>query len=279
MTSAGVISGTPTLDGSFGFVVQVLDARRENGQQVLRHVRQPGGSACYHDGSPLPNATVNAPYTQTFTAIGGFPPYTWSLATGSLPSGLSLSSSGVLSGTPTQMGTVTFDVSVGDTDDHVATKTFTVTTAPPGPPSITTATLPGGTVNIAYSQTLAATGGTPPYNWGLSSGTLPPGLTITSGGVIQGTPTTAGNYTFLPAGHGQHGHQRDPAVGDRHQQHRILHYYRIALPDAFLNVPYSQQLAAGGGSGNYGWQLNSELCRRSLAFQRRTDLRNTHPRR
>ncbi len=57
--------------------------------------------------------------------------------------------------------------------------------------TITTASLPNGRVNAAYSQSLAATGGVQPYVWSLTSGTLPAGLTLSSGGVISGTPTTA----------------------------------------------------------------------------------------
>jgi uncharacterized repeat protein (TIGR03803 family) len=65
-------------------------------------------------------------------------------------------------------------------------------------PTITTTSLPNGEVGVAYSQTLAATGGTPPYsNWTVTSGSLPPGLTLTAAtGVISGTPTTATGSPF-----------------------------------------------------------------------------------
>ena len=61
---------------------------------------------------------------------------------------------------------------------------------------ITTTTLPAGTVGTAYSQALAATGGTTPYIWTIAAGTLPAGLTLSSAGVLGGTPTTAGSATF-----------------------------------------------------------------------------------
>ena len=70
-------------------------------------------------------------------------------------------------------------------------------TAPGSSPSVTTSSLPNGTVGVAYSQTLAATGGTTPYTWTIASGTLPAGLTLSSGGVISGTPTTAGGPTSV----------------------------------------------------------------------------------
>ena len=67
---------------------------------------------------------------------------------------------------------------------------------PPEPPEITTTTLPDGTVDESYSATLEATGGEAPYSWSLASGTLPAGLTLSSVGVVSGTPTTAQSRTF-----------------------------------------------------------------------------------
>jgi hypothetical protein len=61
---------------------------------------------------------------------------------------------------------------------------------------ITTTTLPSGTEHVPYSATLAAVGGTPPYTWSVVSGSLPPGLSLSTSGAITGTPTAAGNYTF-----------------------------------------------------------------------------------
>jgi Putative Ig domain len=66
----------------------------------------------------------------------------------------------------------------------------------PQPVCITTTTVPSGTQHVPYSATLAAVGGTAPYTWSLASGSLPPGLSISSSGTITGTPTTAGTFTF-----------------------------------------------------------------------------------
>ena len=147
--------------------------------------------------SSLPNGTVGAAYSQTLAATGGTTPYTWSIASGTLPAGLTLSSGGVISGTPTTAGgptSVTFKVT--DSASATATKPLSITINST-PPSITTSSLPNGTVGVAYSQTLAVTGGTTPYTWTIASGTLPAGLTLSSGGVISGTPTTAGGPTSV----------------------------------------------------------------------------------
>jgi thermitase len=69
-------------------------------------------------------------------------------------------------------------------------------TPPPSAPSISTASLPGGTVGTPYSASLAASGGTTPYTWSLASGTPPAGITLSSAGTLSGTPTTAGSATF-----------------------------------------------------------------------------------
>src|SRR5207247_10213424 len=67
----------------------------------------------------------------------------------------------------------------------------------PQPLVLTTTTLPNGTVNASYSVALAATGGVTPYTWSIIGGSLPAGLVLNSStGVISGTPTSAGSYTF-----------------------------------------------------------------------------------
>ncbi|MFT3990931.1 MAG: DUF3500 domain-containing protein [Luteolibacter sp.] len=81
--------------------------------------------------SPLPSGEVGADYSQTFTATGGTSPYTWALSSGSLPAGLSLSTAGTLSGTPTTEGTSSFSVQVTDSASATATKTFSITVTEP----------------------------------------------------------------------------------------------------------------------------------------------------
>src|SRR5712692_32748 len=144
----------------------------------------------------LPAGEQNVAYSATLASSGGTPPYTWTITLGTLPSGLSLNSStGVISGTPTGSGTSSFTVQVTDANSQTATKGLSITIAPL--PSITTTTLPAGEQNVAYSTTLAASGGTPPYTWTITLGTLPSGLSLNSGtGVISGTPTGSGTSSF-----------------------------------------------------------------------------------
>jgi type II secretory pathway component PulJ len=134
--------------------------------------------------------TVNRPYpTTTLTASGGDGNYIWSIT--GLPTGMTLdASTGVISGTPTAAGsyggTLTLNDLLGDTPLSVA-YTITINALP----SISTASpLPAGTRLNPYSTTVAGTGGTGPYSWSATG--LPAGLSISAGGVISGTPTTAG---------------------------------------------------------------------------------------
>jgi uncharacterized repeat protein (TIGR03803 family) len=147
----------------------------------------------------LASGMVGTGYLQTLGATGGIPPYTWSVAAGSLPPGLTLlPSTGAISGTPTTSGTDSFMVQVADsaTTPSKATATLSIKIVPQ-PPAVTTATLPNGLVNSAYSTTLEATNGVPPYTWSLSSGNLPAGLSLApSTGVISGTPTVAQTSSF-----------------------------------------------------------------------------------
>ncbi len=146
----------------------------------------------------LPDATVGGAYSQTLAASGGTTPYTWSRSSGTLPTGLTLGSSGIISGTPTATGTFSFTVKVTDSASTRASvsKTFSITVSSNVQPlSITTTALPNGTVGTAYSQNLAATGGLAPYSWSYN-GTLPAGILVTSAGLVTGTPTVAGSYSF-----------------------------------------------------------------------------------
>ena len=195
MSSTGTISGTPTAAGPYNFTVQVTDAKSNTGSRAYQGTVTP---QLVISTASLPNGSVGAAYNSTLTATGGTGPYTWSAGAwvggGALPTGLSLTSAGVLSGTPTAAGSFSFILQVTDSGGATATHTYTVSIS--SQLSITTSTLPNGTVGSGYSATLAATGGTAPYTWSIASGGLPAGLSLGTTGTISGTPTTAANYTF-----------------------------------------------------------------------------------
>ncbi len=145
-----------------------------------------------------PNAGVGTPYSFKLTATGGTGQYGWSLvsASGGLPVGLSLSPTGVISGTATTAGSGgKFEVRVAS-GGSVASKDFTILAVAghaPKPLGVSTVSSaqspPNATVGVSYAFALEATGGDAPYTWSLAQGSLPPGLALASDGIISGVPT------------------------------------------------------------------------------------------
>ena len=171
----------------------------------------------------LPSGTEEAAYSSTnLSATDGTPAYTWSVVgqsqgtngcagtnypIASVNTGLCLSTAGLISGPPVLDGSYTFIVSVTDAEARTATKSLSITINP-NDPKITTEFLTYGKVSQAYpGTTMSATGGRSAYTWcvcqnalctvcNTGAGRLPAGLTLNAGGVISGTPTTAGTYSF-----------------------------------------------------------------------------------
>ena len=144
----------------------------------------------------LPRASAGQAYTFTFGATSGVSPYTWS-ATG-LPSFLSISTSGVLSGAfpNTSAPTYTFMVFVKDSNGATASTSVTIAVTPLPPLTITTTSLPPGVPGVAYSFLFLATGGVAPYTW--SGNGVPSFLTLSAAGPLNGTipANPLGSYTF-----------------------------------------------------------------------------------
>ena len=148
--------------------------------------------------SPPPGLTGAAYSGYTFTTSGGgAPPFRWS-ESGSMPPGLTLSSSGQLSGTPAMAGTYPIVVTVADSSASPLTAVAAVSLLINDSPIVVTPTPapPAGTVTIPYPGfSFTAGGGSPPYTWH-ATGLLPPGLIMGANGSLSGTPTQAGSFSF-----------------------------------------------------------------------------------
>lgn len=142
----------------------------------------------------LPTPQVGTSYTQALSGSGGIAPYTFALISGALPSGLTLSN-GTISGTPNQAGSYSFTIRATDNTSATGTRAYSVTV--PNPTSgMSTAAPPGATLNTPYSAQLNTTGALAPYTYLLESGTLPTGVSLSSTGLLSGTPTVAGTFNF-----------------------------------------------------------------------------------
>jgi len=138
---------------------------------------------------------VGRSYNKNITAGGGTPSYSFTVVSGTLPPGLAFTSSGVLSGTPTSSGNFTFAIQATDRNGCTGMRPYSLTIACPTI-GVNPRGLPNGIVGRSYNKNITAGGGTSPYSFTVVSGTLPPGLALTSSGVLSGTPTSSGNFTF-----------------------------------------------------------------------------------
>lgn len=149
--ATGALSGTPTVSGTFNFTLTVTDSKPSPAAQASQSYTLSIAGATLVPGQPtLPPAVRGTPYSQVLTATGGVAPYTYSLASGTLPAGLTLASNGVLSGTPTAEGSTSFTIAVADAGNATATQayTFMVSTAAPVAVADTAATMSDAAVTV-----------------------------------------------------------------------------------------------------------------------------------
>jgi uncharacterized membrane protein len=276
ISGTGAIGGTPSQAGIFIFAVHVVSLSA-NGAAVSAsqgYTININPAPLAITTTSLPSGTVGTAYSQTLAATGGTPPYTWQTGSGSLPGGLTLSSSGTISGTPNSAGSFTFQVGVSDSAQGTAVGTFTIVIAPAALVIITTS-LPGGTVGTSYTATLTATGGTLPYTWSVASGGLPAGLSISSAGVISGTPAAAGTFSVTLQ-----------VTDSEAVKATVTKAYSITVAAATVAPPsittqaplaggeagvaYTQAFAATGGTPPYTWSVSGGTAPTGLTLNAST---------
>jgi len=271
--SGGVVYGTPTTAGSYSFTVQATS------QSGTSPVLTTSGTFSLSITPPpltitagsLPAGTVGVLYSQTLAATGGSPPYTWQVSGGTLPGGLTIASSGNISGTPTTAGSFTFQVTVRDSAQGSASSSFTIRITAAAL-AITTASLPAGTVGTAYTATtLAATGGTPPYAWSVASGALPGGLSISSAGVISGTPAASGTFSVT-----LQATDSAQVIATKSYSVTVAAAAPLSittqapLAGAVVGVAYTQAFAATGGIPPYTWSISAGAAPTGLTLNAST---------
>jgi hypothetical protein len=286
LAANGAISGTPTVSGTFNFTLNVADSANRHSHKACSLVvaaappPPPVPQPSITTSCPLPAGTINAAYSTSVAATGGTPGYTFSISGGVLPVGLSINSgTGAITGTPSIHGLFTFNLVVTDSNSQVASKAcsaFINHAAPTTPPTITTSCpLPAGNQNVAYNQTINATGGTAPLTFSVIAGSLPAGLTLSSAGVLSGTPTGSGTSFFTL-------NVRDAALVQHHTACSLNIVAAPApppptpaalaitsscpLPTGTESIPYGFTFAGTGGVPGYTWSIISGELPRPLTM-------------
>ncbi|WP_425526275.1 putative Ig domain-containing protein [Xanthomonas hortorum] len=259
--SSGALTGTPGSVGNFAFTVTATDSTAGTPSQAARgYTLNIVAPPIVVAPSTLPAATRGTAYSQALSASGGTAPYTYALASGALPAGLTLASNGTLSGTATVEGSFNFTVTATDAGSFTGNQAYSLTVAGPNL-ALPASTLPAGTAGQAYSAVIApATGGTAPYSYALTAGALPAGVVVdVATGALSGTPTVAGTFNFTltvsdstpsPAAQASRSYTLTIAAPS-------IAITPSALPAAVRGTAYSQAVTASGGIAPYSYALGS----------------------
>jgi hypothetical protein len=205
----------------------------------------------------IPAGTAGSVYSQTFTQTGGVGTIAWSV-TGTLPTGLGLNTStGVLSGTPTQTGSFPITVTATGSGGCTGSRGYALVINCQGV-TVNPATIPAGTAGTAYSQTFTQTGGIGAITWSVT-GALPAGVTLNpSTGVLSGTPTQTGSFPITVRAT-----DANSCFGTRSVT-LVINCQAIvvgppALPNGTAGSPYSQAITQAGGIGTIVWSFTGTL--------------------
>ena len=273
----GTFSGTPTTPGSFVFVLTLTDSGGTPAgglpSAAVKHASVGPTSATGNytiriagvndfqitTAQTLPNGAMGQSYSTTLAASGGAAPYKWQLVNGTLPAGLTLSTGGVLAGTPSTAGAAALLIQATDTTGAVATASFLLRIANPNVPAINaTPAPPAGLVSVPYQAGFSALGGKLPYTWSIGAGSLPPGLSLNpQSGALGGTPSQAGNFPFTVQVTDSARVSATQAFTIRVNTATLQIAPSPAIPNATLNVPYVFGLSVTGGTAPYTWSLSA----------------------
>ena len=241
-----------TVDNS-NYTIEGTGAPPVSGSPVSTAIVQ-GCPAITLSHPALPGGSVGSAYDQSITASGGTGPFTFSPTAGSLPPGLMLSSGGQISGTPTTGGTFSFTATATDANECSGRRDYAVTITSGCAVTLSPSVLFEGFVGVPYQRTIEGSGGVAPYSFSVTSGELPPGITLSNRGVVSGTPTAAGTSTFRVRAEDSTG-----CAGSRLYTLTIscpsVNLSPPLLPSATLGLAYAQTITSLGIHGPYTFSV------------------------
>ena len=244
----GAIEGTPTALGNYDFTVQMREST--GSPAVVERTFVMTVAPILVMTSSLPDARVGDAYSAKLAASGGRQA-TWKRVAGELPTGIRLSSTGALYGTPGVVGTFAFSVTASADGKTSPVRELTIVVRPM---EIATSSLPEAPLYAAYWEKLTAVGGRGTLAWSVASGALPPGLNLTSAGAVSGRPTAPGSYTFAAT-------VVDQSVPKQSATRTFtiivtpMTIVTSSLPDGRKGAWYSTQLVASGGKPTLAWSV------------------------
>lgn len=195
LSADGRVSGRTPVAGTYTFLIRVQDTLTSAFDREVRLVIEPTLEPLRITTATLPAASLGVLFRFALDAAGGRAPFSWRVASGQLPTGLTMSGAGVISGTPAAVGSSTVQVELRDLSGASAVRSYPLQVV--GGFSVTTGSaLPSATRGAAYRAVLAVGGGVAPYRWALESGRLPTGLALGVDGVLAGIPQEVGQFAF-----------------------------------------------------------------------------------